>query len=355
VSGEGKEILIVPQKHLLGGRLFGMEGIRANETNRPWRELRRKMRESGFELKTIDQSSAPASAHAVVFIESPIPGNDYYRFCLKNSMQGRMYLMLYEPFVIHPPNHEPSAHKNFRRALTWDDNLVDGKKYIKANFTLPIMEGEKVQIPRSKFGEKKLLCLVSSNKYSHRKNELYSERVRAIRFMEKNHPREFDLYGVGWGHPVIHFPLASMLPINAAIQKLYPGLSFLPNFNSYPSYKGTIKEKKGVLPNYKFTIAYENELGAPGYITEKILEAMLCGCVPIYLGDPNIGKIVPKDCFVDKREYPTYPELYDFLKSVGEDEHTRYLDSIERFLNGEKIRPFTIDAFIEGFVKMLGI
>jgi hypothetical protein len=352
-----KEILIAPQKPLLGGRLFGTGGIRARETNRPWIELRKRMRDAGYELKTIDQSDDVSSAHAVVFIETPLPKNRFYRYCLSHNMQDKMYLMAYEPYVIHPPNHKIAAHKNFRRVMTWDDNLVDGdgEKYVKTNFTLPILEGEKVAVPRSKFAEKKLLCLISSNKYSHRKNELYSERVRAIRFMEQNHPADFDLYGVGWSQPVIYCPIASILPINAAIQKFYPRFPFLPNFGSYPSYRGAIGEKKGTLPNYKFTITYENELDARGYITEKILEAMLGGCVPVYLGDPNIARMVPNECFVDKKEYPTYPELYDYLSSVSEAEHTAYINSIEAFLNGEKVRPFTITAFIESFMLMLEI
>jgi hypothetical protein len=356
MSGGAKEILIAPQKHLLGGRLFGTEGIRARETNRPWIELRKQMRERGFELKTIDSSSDISRAHAVVFIETPLPRNPFYRYCLSHKMQDKLYLMAYEPRVIHPPNHDPNAHENFRRVMTWDDDLVDAdaEKYVKANFTLPILEGEKVSVPRSKFGEKKLLCLISSNKYSHRKNELYSERVRAIRFMEKEHPGDFDLYGVGWDQPVLHFPLASRLPINAFIQKFYPRLTFLPRSGSYPSYRGTIGDKKGALPNYKFTIAYENELDARGYITEKILEAMVGGCVPIYLGDPGISKMVPRECFVDKREYPDYSSLYEYLSSVSEQEHTRYIDSIESFLNGKKVRPFRINAFIESFMSMIG-
>ncbi|MBN2122387.1 hypothetical protein JW721_05040 [Candidatus Micrarchaeota archaeon] len=357
MSNGKKEILLVPQKPLLGGRLFGTKGIRAKETNRPWMELREVMRKKGFELKTIDESSDISKAHAVAFIETPLPNNPFYKHCLTHNMQDRLYLITFEPSVIHPPNHDARSHKNFKRVMTWDENLIDAnrEKYVKANFTLPILEGEKVIVPRSKFSEKKLLCLISSNKYSHRKNELYSERVRAIRFMEKEHPKDFDLYGVGWDQPVLAWPIASILPLNAAIQKFYPSLKFLPRMRSYPSYRGTVGDKKGTLPNYKFTIAYENELDARGYITEKILEAMLGGCVPVYLGDPNIARMVPKECFVDKKEYPTYPELYDYLASVGEAEHTAYINSMEAFLNGEKVRPFTITAFIESFMLMLEI
>jgi hypothetical protein len=28
--------------------------------------------------------------------------------------------------------------------------------------------------------------------------ELYSKRVEAIKWFEKNHPEDFDFYGIGW-------------------------------------------------------------------------------------------------------------------------------------------------------------
>ncbi|MBN2122203.1 hypothetical protein JW721_04055 [Candidatus Micrarchaeota archaeon] len=347
------EVLIVPQKHLLNGELFRLEGKHRREDKLPWVELRKELRKEGLELKTIDQSDDACNARAVVFIEVPSPRNRIYRFCLENRMQERLFFMAYEPQIIHPPNHNADLHSEFKAASTFNNRLVDGRKYFKHNFTLPIRHGDKISLPRGNFGKKKLLCLISSNKYSHRKNELYSERIRAIRFMERNHPADFDLYGVGWDMPVIHLPLASMLPVNAAIQRFYPVFPSLPRFSSYPSYRGVSWDKAKLFPNYKFTIAYENELGSYGYVSEKILEAMLYGCVPVYLGERQISSMVPAGCFVDKRSYSDYRELYEYLSCVDECEHAGYLENIERFLNSKKAYPFTIDAFIESFSRML--
>ena len=36
-----------------------------------------------------------------------------------------------------------------------------------------------------------------------------------------------------------------------------------------------------------------------GYITEKILDCLESGIVPIYAGAPNIDRIIPNDCFID--------------------------------------------------------
>lgn len=350
------EIHIVAPKHLGGGKLFVSDSsLRSYEVSRPWARLREVLGGMGFEVRTADAVPDESRTFAVVFFEVPESTNSFYRSCINSGLRDRLFLLVNEPRVIHPKNHDPAFHRNFKGVMTWNTALVDNRKYFRMNFTIPLLEGEKIEIPRAPFGEKKLLCLISANKYSHRENELYSERVRAIRFMERNHPQDFDLYGIGWEQPIICSPIASILPVNAAIQKFYPGFPFLPKFHSFPSYRGTVKDKKSVLPKYRFSLTYENEEGMHGYISEKMLECMLCGCVPVYLGDPDVLEMVPGGCFVDKRDYPDYLGLYGRLSSISEKEHTEYLDSIESFLNGEKARPFKIDAFVESFMKALGI
>jgi hypothetical protein len=48
-------------------------------------------------------------------------------------------------------------------------------------------------------------------------------------------------------------------------------------------------KKHEFLKGYRFCIAYENE-SSPGYTTEKILHAKAAGCIPIYWGDPKVGR-----------------------------------------------------------------
>lgn len=351
-----REILLVPQKAFLGGKLFHMEkSNRGYETSKPALELREHLGKLGFELKTIDQSGNIPGAEAIVFFEMPDEKNPYYKFCLENRLQERMYLIANEPHTVHPPNHDPSLHGNFKRILTWNEDLVDNKKYLKLDYMIPIKAGEKIKLKRTPFSEKKLLCLISSNKFSTYEKELYSERIRAVRFMERNHPEEFDLYGIGWDLPIVHSKFANDFRINAAIQKFWPKLPKFLRVKSYPSYRGKVDFKSELFPRYKFTIAYENELDGNGYITEKILESFLYGCVPVYLGDKNIGKRIPKECFVEKREYGTYEELYERLSSMKEKEHAQYLDNIEKFLNSKAVYPFTMDAYIENFKRLVGI
>ena len=266
-------------------------------------------------------------------------------------MQDRMYIYAGEPPSTYPSNYDVSRHKDFKGILTFDTDLVDNKKYFRVDYTIPIEYDNGVTTPKKTFRKKRLLCSVSSNKFSPYTHELYSERINAIRFMERYHPRDFDLYGTGWNKPVVHYKWASTVKLNGAIWEFWPDSV---KVRTFPSYRGNIKDKAKILPKYKFTIAYENCI-TPGYISEKMLEAMLYGSVPVYLGDPDVEKRVPKNCFVDKREYPTYESLYSYISEMGKEEHEKYLWNIEKFLNSRKVYPFTIDAFIESFKRMLNI
>jgi len=50
-----------------------------------------------------------------------------------------------------------------------------------------------------------------------------------------------------------------------------------------------VTDKYAFLTDYKFTIAFENE-SHPGYTTEKVADPMLVDSIPIYWGDPLVGR-----------------------------------------------------------------
>ena len=51
-----------------------------------------------------------------------------------------------------------------------------------------------------------------------------------------------------------------------------------------------------------FSIIVEN-IRAPYYFTEKLIDCLLTGCIPIYWGAPNIGKYFNLDGFVIFNSY----------------------------------------------------
>jgi hypothetical protein len=49
---------------------------------------------------------------------------------------------------------------------------------------------------------------------------------------------------------------------------------------------------------FKFTIAFENS-SSPGYTTEKLVHALAADTIPIYWGDPEIGRVFNTDRIID--------------------------------------------------------
>ena len=107
--------------------------------------------------------------------------------------------------------------------------------------------------------------------------DLYRDRLEAIRHF--SHDPKFDLYGHGWNAPV-----------------RYEDGRY--HESIVRSYRGEIPKKLSVLQNYKFSICFENNIFG-GLVTEKIIDCIFAGCIPVYWGAPDITDYVPKNCFID--------------------------------------------------------
>jgi hypothetical protein len=178
-------------------------------------------------------------------------------------------------------------------------------------------------------GKKKLKRINSSA-------ELYTERLKAVKWFEKHHPEDFDLYGFGWGKPSIK--ISHIINPFKAVKILFS--------HRYKTYKGTVERKKTVLEKYKFAICYENIRDVPGYITEKIFDCFFAGCVPVYLGANNITDHIPGNCFIDKRNFNDYESLYEHLVAMTDAEYAKYLGNIEVFLKSDAARAFSCENFV---------
>lgn len=60
--------------------------------------------------------------------------------------------------------------------------------------------------------------------------------------------------------------------------------------------------KHNLLKNYKFNICFENSI-YPGYCTEKLLQAKVAGCIPVYYGCKEANKDFNEKCFINLIDY----------------------------------------------------
>lgn len=315
-------------------RIFDLTNLSLNRDNclLGFYLLRQEFSKVGINLSTSDISH-PDESSIVIYNEMPqkIP---------HKINRDKSYLLLFESELIRPDNWDLGKHEYFNKIFTWNDEFVDNIKYFKINFSSEFP----ASIQKNIASKKKLCTLIAASKSIRHPLELYSKRVEAIHWFERNQPIDFDLYGIGWDEYQFTGPR-----IIRVLNKIKPLTKLLaPKF---PSYQGIVSEKKSTLEKYRFCICYENAKDIPGYITEKIFDCFIAGCVPIYWGANNIDEYIPNSCFIDKRKFDNYEMLYQFINNMKDSEYSYYLENIENFLKSKDINQFSVKYFTKAILS----
>ncbi len=297
----------------------------------PFQALRRTLEASGGWCHTQDVCLREGLIpDAVLFLDIPSSPVE----TLLGGWSGRVkkFALLQECEVIAPRNWNISLHSQFDALFTWNPGLVDGVKYFRVNFSNAFPAAP------APLGERNGFCaLIAAHKKNFHPLELYSERERSIRWFERFHPSELDLYGVGWDRYAFGGPR-----IVRALNRITPLTRMLGG--RFPSYKGKLAAKRPALLDYKYSICYENARDIPGYVTEKIFDCLFSGCIPIYWGAPDIKLYVPEECFIDRRKFSSHEALYTYMKGMTPGEYASRLEVIARYLLGRDWYQFS-DAY----------
>lgn len=278
----------------------------------------------GFNVRTVDHF-LPGDIDVLVFYRFDLNVHKILKLIGSNKRVKLVHVM-----------HEPSTVVPFHifkiiEGLPFDLQYILNDDVAEKSSTVnkicygvtPILIND---IPHVEFKNKKFITTISGSKSSGSAGELYSERERAIIYFA-NMRTGFDLYGMGWE-----------------------------KCNSeeiIKTYRGSVNDKKDTLKNYKFTLCFENTKGVRGYITEKIFDCFSAGSVPIYYGAPNIDKYIPKECYVDFRDFETYDVLYDFLYTMSESQYNKYLDAAKNFIESDDYSSVNAIGYVDTLVKGL--
>jgi len=96
-------------------------------------------------------------------------------------------------------------------------------------------------------------------------------------------------------------------------KKVNAGGKFLNNIG----YK--VEDKFTFEKGHKFSIAFENS-SRSGYVTEKIVNSFLAETIPIYWGDPNIGRYFNTRRFINCHDYPDFKSVVEQVKKIDSDD-----------------------------------
>ena len=260
------------------------------------------------------------SSYSVTWSRLPQPGSDAVVYFNHYTFNRRLHqrvcpaalkiLYMYEPPAIDPMQYTRRVWKQFDAILTWNTYLTESSPAFTfeagAYYDLPycsdygVKPAEGLPDPATR---EKAICQICGDKYSLSAEEIYSERRKLARWFHHHARTRMDVFG----RP----------PMDT------------------PNYRGECGDKAETFARYRYALCFENTfhpVWTQGYLTEKILDCMACGAIPVYYGCSNIEELVPPDCFIDYRHFSSPEELDCFLQDMEEDEYLGYAQRMQKFV-----------------------
>lgn len=324
----------------LNNRIFSPDCNSA--TARGMKAFRAYMNKRGAEVVTLDtvDFNDPTVKH-VLYFEYNWRSLWKDRFLSRVPFEKRA-LVLLEPANINPSLYYTSLVRGrFHTVFTWDLNLLrKNPSYTHINVPL----GAEPQTYRNNlfsdfsFAEKRFLVAVSRNRWSYMPQSTYPIRKRAYRYFERAFPEQFDLYGKGWNAPCIFY------------EKWF-------GYPRFSSWRGEIDDtwdaKVHKIAKFKFALCFENNASQPGYISEKITDCFCARCVPVYYGAKGTEKLIPRDAWIDLRDFQNFDALARFIESMDEVRYNEYISAIDRFMQSEQLNFFSTEHFYQAIADRL--
>lgn len=362
-----KPISVVPPwpRAQKNNALFDLVGFRE------WKSLAAAR---GFDLQTHDLClpERAAALWCVDLSESVLP-----LWAIRNARRAgaRLILQTLESPIVRPRSWVKDSHGFFDRVMTYDSRHSRGEPY--RHYRIPV--DLEVSVNGPAFTARRIAVMLNTNLsldltelraarvglgHRHRsidaletltallrahRSELYSWRRKLARAAEKCTPPVLDVYGRGWrgerapGDATATRDRAYLCATGAAQV----------NLQGLRANRDWALEKRALISAYRFTIATENYRGNLGYISEKIIDPLLAGCVPVYLGDERITSIVPESAFVDVRRFRTLPRLLAYLEKCPEVEWQQMRAAGAAWLQAGGAQPFSGASFAAAATRTL--
>lgn len=276
-------------------------------------QLKRLLEKDGHEIHTYDILPVEEADSILCFDNVYFQNVRHFQRLLECGKLGNTTHIDYEPpsgnCRIHDDTGLRLLSNLFKSLITYNDHVVNGNTIVKG--CIGDYYGEEREY-KNDFKSRKLVAMVANYRaglmlFGPHPDSLYNQRLEAVDYFMEHCANSFDLYGGYWPDK-------------------YSKIS-----------KGVIerKDKIDVISKYKFLISYDSITNQDGYISEKIFDCFKAKTVPIYWGANNITDYIPKDCFIDRRDFSSYQALEDFLKKMTEKQYKVYITAIEKYLKSD--------------------
>lgn len=256
-----------------------------------------------------------------------------FKGILTQARRRGAYLVLIkqEPPIVYPHHNSPNPLGLFDLVIT--RGVVENSRVFN---TYQVWE-ESFLNSQERMSR---VVAISANKWSADSRELYSLRRGAY-----SSDARIDVYGSNWERGQLWtlglIAKESLIQIRA---KRIPNLGsartlFKPPINT----KGISKSKVVTLSSYKASLVVENYAG---YMSEKLVDSILAGAIPIYVGpDPRLYGI-PASLFV--RSEPNVTAIKSAISEALDWDHSRFLQAAVEWAREPGVR----ETWVEGAVDI---
>ena len=201
---------------------------------------------------------------------------------------NRRILVQMEPPVVLPQNYLKSTQSLFGKVLRIGGYQAD-------SYIIPWPQTyPRDTVLRENFSSKKSnrFVLVNGNKLSLIAGEMYALRRKVVLASP-----ELDLYGTDWDSNFLVRVKHVIGQLIIAIRgRRLPRIEALNSwFENYPNYFGSTPDKIKTMSNYKFALVIENSVD---YMSEKLMDALFAGCIPVYVGPKVNSYGIPVDLVI---------------------------------------------------------
>lgn len=181
------------------------------------------------------------------------------------------------------------------------------------------------------WNDRNLLCMVTANKHYSGLGDRYKDshsfklametQLHDYRYQAIAHFRgKMDLYGKGWG-----------------------------------GFSHECEDKLATIRQYKFSLCFENG-SYPGYVTEKIIDCLVAGVIPVYMGAPDIERYVPSELYIDARNFSTFEQMEVELRRLSDIDQTNQILRAQEWLSPRGYGSiYSNEAFAKRIVDMCGL
>lgn len=257
----------------------------------PFEQLKVKCREIGVEFITLPEWKEGMEVVCALFIDCPAADDPLVKMWVHRNIP-EMFLMITENLYLQP-NHTYAAIGKFaNRIFSYELNPMFPETTTRLRYPVAIQEGLALR-QKALQGERPYFAgAIVSLKQSDMPGSLYAKRAEIAFQWSLALGEKFALWGNGWTAGGFGESARGYLPTG-------------------------LTAKHDALSKCEFAVCLENNNSIPGYVTEKLFNALIAGCIPIYEGDT--GDIHPYS-YINAGKFKHAIELLNHVESMGQNE-----------------------------------